>query len=597
MVTAATLGEVLDRAEEHLRAAGRCPVSLLESMDAMVELRRLMTVMGHYLADRTPAHMPPAVGWAGKTGPGQAVIDARDAISQAAAGLPAGHSRASQLRPPAGLAGELGRAATALAAGRDLLHTHLATSPDGQWLDRSPWAPVIRSPAVTTAVATQVMRWAGQAERIAARLAAACPPGSAAEQGLQGATPWLKLAGLVLQPTQPPGPDAAAGKRLLRAIPTARLPRRRLPSSGEPATGLPAEITLSAERLRAAVFATHDHPAPVNADACRWIATASAITTQASQHLLHTHTHHPTHAQHLAAAAAALDQASQAWRQAAISWLPIATAARGTTSPATNDLTDLMLRLGRLAWNDPGWSPTSPPNSYRRPAEDSQLTTTLAATHQATDALATLGIDTLAAITLAAHTRQLHVLTRTLPDGYDIPRRYAPALTQHTRPLLHAYQHAQQATIHAAQRLAVIAVALDAPSAPLALARAACAPPPSGSTKRQPDPGPSIASGHQPAPAAAYPASAEADYEPSASQRPTAPQPALAPGASHAATHTRDAPRQPDRAAQLAAQDLPGPGTPRTPIVRTSTPAGRGPSVAHRTTAVRPRAQRRSPRP
>ena len=60
--------------------------------------------------------------------------------------------------------------------------------------------------------------------------------------------------------------------------------------------------------------------------------------------------------------------------------------------------------------------------------------------------------------------------------GYDVPRRYATAPLDRTAPLLDAYRAALQASAQAAGALAALALATDAPSATLALARAACDP-------------------------------------------------------------------------------------------------------------------------
>lgn len=479
----ATFGELADQANGLLWAAGRCPPPTVREIDTVVAgMRRLVITLGRYLDDRAPVHMPTAAKIAAVSARERALIDAQTAIHSAGTSL---SDRCKPADPPAlpgSLAGQLGQAAAVLAAGRDLLQIHLSTGPDGQWQSRSPWGPVVRSPAVTAAVAGQVARWARRAAQIAARQIPYCPPSSAARASWQTAAQWLWLAHSTLQTVGIGEPDGTAGYRLLRAIPTTQLPRRNPPSSDEPPSALRTGIMLSADRLRAAVFATRrDALAPVAADTCRWTALAAAITAQASQHLLATLTRSElASTPHLAAATAALEQAGTAWRQLALDWLPIATTLRGHTSPLTPELTDLTLRLGRLASNNPTWTPTSPPaRPNTTPASTpGDIAATVATVHHATDALATVAAADLAAVTTLSQTRQLYVLTRAMPDGYDIPRRYATALPRHIRPLLNAYQHVLATTNQATSELATMALALDAPSAPLALARAACAPSP-----------------------------------------------------------------------------------------------------------------------
>ena len=81
-----------------------------------------------------------------------------DAIARARAAttLIPGESRAeadpAQVFPAGSFAARLDGYATALTYGRDLLHTHLATTPDGQRRALSDWAPVISSAPVNRAL-------------------------------------------------------------------------------------------------------------------------------------------------------------------------------------------------------------------------------------------------------------------------------------------------------------------------------------------------------------------------------------------------------------------------------------------------------------
>jgi hypothetical protein len=100
----------------------------------------------------------------------------------------------------------------------------------------------------------------------------------------------------------------------------------------------------------------------------------------------------------------------------------------------------------------------------------------VAAVHQATDAFAYLAAADATAVTRTDQAGRLYVPTRTLPDSYNVPRRYATTPLQRTGPLLEAYTTAAQASAQATTALAGLARTIGAPSATLALARAACTP-------------------------------------------------------------------------------------------------------------------------
>ena len=95
----------------------------------------------------------------------RASIDAQQALQNAAALLPpdgTATARSGQELPASQPVSELDAAAAALTAGRDLLHTHLATGPDGARWDRSEWTPVVTSAPVTRADHHAHEREAGQ---------------------------------------------------------------------------------------------------------------------------------------------------------------------------------------------------------------------------------------------------------------------------------------------------------------------------------------------------------------------------------------------------------------------------------------------------
>ena len=73
----------------------------------------------------------------------------------------------------------------------------------------------------------------------------------------------------------------------------------------------------------------------------------------------------------------------------------------------------------------------------------------------------------------AARAGRLYMPTRSLPEGYDVPRPFAPALVSTVLDLQDAYRSAAEASTQAARELDEIAIAVAAPSKALALARAA----------------------------------------------------------------------------------------------------------------------------
>jgi hypothetical protein len=488
-MTAVTFGEFAGQVDQRLAAALACHPGQADPVAAARELRRVIGRLARYLDDRAPAYAIESLSTADMPPWQRAVVDARTALRWAASSL---RDDSETIDGPGSgevLAGCLGEAATSMMAGRDLLHTHQAATPDGWVGERSAWAPAVTSAPVTRALTAQVARWSGQVALIAARQAATCttspstPAGLA--DGLQGAAQWLWLAQAAVRPAQAAEPAAGGDHRLLAAIPAARNPRRVPPDGTEQADALCAGITLSAERLRTAVLVSAERGrwAPVSADAWRWTATAAAVIGQAGEHLLRSLASDPgtlpMHSGQLRHAAGALQQATLAWRRAAARWAGLATELRGLAWPVVTEIGDLVLRMGRLAWDDPHWTPTCQLSATKpttaSPAADARQI--VAAVHQASDAVACLAVADAIAVTATDRAGRLYVRTRTLPEGYDVPRRYATAPRQRTWPLLDAHTTTAQASAHAAAELADLAIAADAPSSTLALARAACAAP------------------------------------------------------------------------------------------------------------------------
>ena len=223
------------------------------------------------------------------------------------------------------------------------------------------------------------------------------------------------------------------------------------------------------------------------ADRWRWTATAAAVTGHASELLLRSLPGHPGQlggppldGVHLRTAIDAVARSWAAWRRVSAIWAGLTTETRGRSGRVVTDIGDLVLRMGRLAWDDPRWTPERGRGPRLRTVADLAaggrgIAAVVAATHQAADAFAHVAAADLAAVTAAGSAGRLYVRTRSLPDGYDVPRPYANAPADRTRPLLDAYTEARQASREAAAALAELALATDAPSSTLALARAASA--------------------------------------------------------------------------------------------------------------------------
>jgi hypothetical protein len=421
----------------------------------------------------------------------RASIQAQEAIHNASAYLPPGP--ASTIRPGAPRADDpaarrLDAAIAALAAGRDLLHTHVCARPDGSRIDRSEWGPVVTSEPVARALMLELGLWARRTAGLGARIAL---PGPAARGGtgeeryrLNAACQWLWVLDSAVRAAQHRQPVSAADVRLLHAIPVNALEPRRIPGSTETITSLCHGATSTAERIRHAatvnpVDATWS-PA-LTADSLRHAATCSTVISHNCEILLRTlATRAAQHgsdalADRLLGCADAAGLARTAWLHTARAWYRITTDTRGTIAP---DAADLALWTGRLAYTNPAWTPALGPSHTTRTPEalapgPRDLPAVVAAVHQAIETLTQIAAADRGQIRAAAKAGRLLVPTRSLPDRFDIPHPFAPAPRDRVEALLGAYHHARTASAQATATLATIAAEVRAPSHILARARAA----------------------------------------------------------------------------------------------------------------------------
>ena len=424
----------------------------------------------------------------------RASIQARDALENASAflqpapsstGLP-GHRRAAG---PA--ARRLHAVAGALAAGCDLLHTHVGTRPDGSRLERSEWAPVVTSVPVARALLLELGLWARRLAEHGARITL---PGPAAWRGmgeqryrLNSACQWLWVLDSAVQAAQRHQPVTAAEIRLLHAIPASTPAPRRIPVSAETITSLCQGTASTAERIRHAATITAPDPIwspALTADSLRHAATCSTVISHNCEILLATlATRARQHgsdrlADSLLGCANAAGHAREAWLHAGRAWRRITTDTRGTITPAAAETADLALWTGRLAYTDPSWTPAlGPSHATRTPEtlapEAGDLAAVTAAVHQASETLTQIAAADHSQLLAAADAGRLLVPTRSLPDRFDIPHPFAPAPRDRINALLGAYHDAGTASAQVSAAAATVAADLRAPSHILTLAHAA----------------------------------------------------------------------------------------------------------------------------
>jgi hypothetical protein len=202
-------------------------------------------------------------------------------------------------------------------------------------------------------------------------------------------------------------------------------------------------IPLTAERLRNAAFnfAARARWAPA-ATSLSWRrdALASAITGHGSELILRAL---PGCAEQLGLEAALraqlLDAAEdmkhawKAWRDVTGHWDVITTGApRGVgMTPVAYEISDLVLRIGRLAYRNPHWTPACSGTSLIRDPADlarspGDILTVLAALHHAADAISQIAATDHQSVLDTAAGSRLYAPTRLLPDKYDIPHPLRP---------------------------------------------------------------------------------------------------------------------------------------------------------------------------
>jgi hypothetical protein len=223
-----------------------------------------------------------------------------------------------------------------------------------------------------------------------------------------------------------------------------------------------------------------------NSTAWRKHALASAITGHASDLILRGLAERATQLAADPAICAQLHDAADATRRAWPKWRAIAhhfdiictgINGRADPDPVTAELADLVLRIGRLAYRNPHWTPARTHASHTRNPADlaptpSDLTPVLAAVHAAADATARIAATDSETVSAAAAEHRLYEPAFTRINDAVVRRRYRPACPPRADELLASYKDAIETSTHATSKLENLAHALDAPTWPLAALRA-----------------------------------------------------------------------------------------------------------------------------
>jgi hypothetical protein len=420
-----------------------------------------------------------------------AASQAQEALINAARLLP---PQQGSGRPASSPASELGRRLEAtsvwLTAGRDLLQTHLTVAPDGTRQQRSEWAAVITSPAAARALlletAVLARKIAPQVADLALSASASGPGTGQAPRRLTAACQSLWAVNSAIQTAHRQRPVSSADRELLCAIPVNSLPPRRLPEGTESVAALCDGAITTAERVRQLAWGQAARAAwspEVSTASLHQVAAASTVISHNCRIVIQTLTTGIAGRSSdwlqagLAEAAEAANHARQAWRRVAGVLDQVATDGRGHLSPVAMETRDLATWTGRLAYAEPGWTPSSGPRGEIRPPGSlmpalPQVPLVVAAVHHACHTLTRLAWAQEGVVRTAAQAGRILVPTRSLPDDLDISHPYTRAPREHIDRLLSGYRIAGHVSNRATIAVAQAAHATGASSRVLAAAMA-----------------------------------------------------------------------------------------------------------------------------
>jgi hypothetical protein len=497
MTMTAVLGDFLRPAGDHIAAA----VSIQQELTAEAtfgvigQFGRLLSTFVGYLADLpVPDEFDAAMGEA--PGPeAHTVLDARIALRRGAQSLRhamnmPGSAVIDDAHPAAQ---HLSAAAAFLAAGRDLLQTHFASGPAGAREGRSYWAPVITSQPVTAALLGELASCALQLAPWTARLSVTQTMGrdapAATRLALLTASHCTWVAGATVQAAQRSNPPPSDAGRLLSAIPANFPPPRQVPPDDAQLHDLCHGAVVTAERLRhaALAFTRHARWSPATTSASwRKDALASAIIGHASELILRGLTERasqlavsPAICAQLQDAADATSHAWPKWRAIVHHFDVVSTGIHQGAGPApvAAEFGDLVLRIGRLAYRNHQWTPARAHSSHTRDLASlaptaGDITFVVAAVHTAADAITRIAAEDREAVRTAAADHRLYMPALARTSAAVVRRRYRPASPSRADQILTSYDNAIEASTRTASKLDDLALALDAPTWPLARLRA-----------------------------------------------------------------------------------------------------------------------------
>jgi hypothetical protein len=228
-------------------------------------------------------------------------------------------------------------------------------------------------------------------------------------------------------------------------------------------------VNSTAERLRRASTRTARSPV-TSRDSFRHTAGCCAVTASNLRIILRTlGSDDGLPGPSLMAVSDAADRARNTWLQVAEAWDHITTETRGVMDQTATEAAALALWTGRLAYASPDWTPAlGPRHELRSLAElaDSpeQVRHLIDAVHHSFHTLTEVAEAELNQARTAGTTGRLVVPTRSLPEDFDVPYRFAPAPATQCEPLLSSYQLAHQASREGTDAVAEVAAEIGGPS-------------------------------------------------------------------------------------------------------------------------------------
>ena len=483
-----TFGDLLDAAERHFDAAEQALGEIIRGEQAVRALNRLVLAAARIIDEHAPDPVE-AAGGAAVTAWQHAAADLREAMLQAAEHIARADESldGSARQRPDRCTRHLAHAAQALIGAQDLLRSHTTPGLGGVSADRSEWALLLTSRPLSSALTREMARWSCRAGALAHWLASGSGQvHGEAQDALAEAGTLLSAANDIIAPAVTADPGSALDRELLMGVPHASPPGRRVPRDPETPAELHAGIAISAARLRSAAFAMPADAATsaeISGPAWGRAATAAAIVSDIASLLLRTLamratrlTACPVEPRQLAAAAIGLADARNAWEQAAGLWQIMTTDTQSEISALTVETGDLAIRMGRLAFANPQWTPAKRhraapllPEALAPDAGD--LIAVLGAVHQAADALATMASSDLKAISAVWRARRLYMPQAILSGRRGPGSGYVTAPDDRVQLMQDLYRVIAATSRDAAQALGALVVESAVPSRAIALAR------------------------------------------------------------------------------------------------------------------------------